>query len=132
MLKGNWYISNSVANGKECGCLHLLWRKPSSGETSVQKVQAIHFSHLSEQNVKLLMSQCFTCWLKRKYRKHSIIEHHYIWSLSILPFATRINAFSCPIQEDVPIRRRGGLILRNGMTLVSRKFRMTILEGVAT
>ena len=130
MLKGNWYIS-------------IVWRMEKSVDAfapivanlfrrnRAQSVNTI-FLICQEQNVKLLMSQCFTCWLKRKYRKHSIIEHHYIWSLSILRFAARINVFFYAIQVDVLRCERRGLTLRNGMILVSRKSLMTTLKGVAT
>ena len=68
---------DSVANGKELWMfLHLLWRA-SSGETRC-KAQAPFFSHLSGTECKPAYESMLHLWLKRKYRKHSIIEHHYI------------------------------------------------------
>lgn len=67
---------DSVANGKECGCFCTYCGEPLQAKQGAKRKH--HFLIYQELNVKLLMSQCFTCWQKRKYRKLSIIEHHFI------------------------------------------------------
>lgn len=54
---------DSVANGKECGCFCTYCGEPLQAKQGAKRKH--HFLICQEQNVKLLMSQCFTCWLKR-------------------------------------------------------------------
>lgn len=109
--------------------LHLLWRA-SSGETRC-KAQA-PFSHLSGTECKPAYESMLHLLAKEKIQEAFYNRTSLYIEFEYTSFCSQDKCIFYAIQVDVLVRERRGLTLRNGMILVSRKSRMTILEGVAT